>query len=212
MVMVRPTLLNKINRMKKQIAKLLKKIGLIDEDALSKRFPRYKFGMGTYGNLTVKNWGINDKLTVGSYTSIAGGVTILLGCDHRSDWVTTYPFNILWGKFENIKGHPTSKGDVVVGNDVWIGEDALILSGVRVSDGAVIGARAVVTKDVPPYGIVVGAPAKLIRYRFNQEIIAKLMEIKWWEWPENKIMKAVPDLLSNDIERFIKNATQDAYQ
>src|SRR5208283_2957437 len=96
-------------------------------------------------------------------------VTIVLGGQHRPDWVSSYPFNDLFIEFKRFKGSPVSKGDVIIGNDVWIGLDAVILSGIKIGDGAVIGSNALVTKDVPPYAIVGGNPAKLIRYRFDEE-------------------------------------------
>src|SRR4030095_4167165 len=102
----------------------------------------------------------------------------------RPDWVTTYPFNVLDPRFAHISGHPRSKGDVAIGNDVWVGRAAVILSGVRVGAGAGIGAYALVTKDVPDYSIVGGNPARLLRMRFTPEIVAKLRDIRWWDWPE----------------------------
>lgn len=109
-------------------------------------------------------------------------VVFLLGGEHRADWITTYPFNALFGEGAHITGHPSSKGDIVVGNDVWIGYQSCILSGVTIGNGAIIGAKSVVTKDVPPYAIVAGNPAKFIRYRFPQETIDKLEHLAWWDW------------------------------
>lgn len=131
------------------------------------------------------------------------------GGEHRPDWVTTYPFSGLPQIFEwarGIIGHPKSKGPTIIGNDVWIGQFSLILSGVTVGDGAVIGAKAVVTKDVPPYAIVAGNPARLIRYRFSQEQIKQLLEIKWWNWDLATIQKFVKELCSPDIDKFISLA------
>ena len=109
---------------------------------------------------------------------------------------------------KHIKAHPVSKGDVVIGNDVWIGRGVVILSGVRVGNGAVIGAGAVVTKDVPPYAIVAGNPARIIRYRFSPEQIEELEQIAWWSWPDKEIERAIPLLLSSDIEAFLKFARE----
>ena len=143
-------------------------------------------------------------LKIGKFCSIANDVQIFLGGNHRIDWITTYPFSVLnsWPEAKDIKGHPCTKGDVIIGNDVWIGRKTLILSGVTIGDGAIVGARSVVTKDVAPYSIVAGNPAKLIRKRFDEKTIEKLLEIKWWDWNLEKIKKNLPLLLSNNIEQF----------
>ena len=129
---------------------------------------------------------------------------ILLGGEHRTDCATTYPFSVTWGK-KNGKhiNNGTTKGDVIIGNDVWIGTDAIIMSGVTIGDGAVIGARSLVIKDVPPYTIYAGSPARFIRKRFDDETIRRLMEIKYWDWTEEKIEQMLPLLLSPDVHAFI---------
>jgi acetyltransferase-like isoleucine patch superfamily enzyme len=162
-----------------------------------------QMGKWSYGAPTMLSWGEGTKATVGKYCSISGGVTILLGGDHRGDWVTTFPFSSFWAEASHITGHPKTKGDVVIGNDVWIGRDAFILSGVHIGDGAIVGARAVVTKDVPPYAIVAGNPARIVRYRFDESSIEKLLKFKWWDWPEEEIAHVMPLLLSADISAFI---------
>jgi acetyltransferase-like isoleucine patch superfamily enzyme len=157
----------------------------------------------TYGVPEIKWWGEeNAKLRIGKYCSIAGGVKIFLGGDHRVDWVSTYPFNSLLDDFRHITGHPFSKGDVVIGNDVWIGTDAKIMSGVRIGDGAVIAAGAVVTKDIPPYCIAGGVSARVIKQRFPDAIIEKLEKIQWWNWPEEHIIEVIPLLQSGNVERL----------
>ncbi len=161
-------------------------------------------GRGTYGDPLVLSWGENAKLKIGQFSSISAEVEILLGGEHRSDWVTTYPFNCFWANAQHISGHPKTKGDVLIGNDVWIGRGVCILSGVTIGDGAIIGAKALVSKDVPPYAIVAGNPARIIRYRFNETTIRKLIEIAWWNWPEEKIANAMPYLLSSNIDAFIQ--------
>lgn len=169
---------------------------------LGKRKPwteRYSVGRGTYGEPEVRHWGEPATLKVGAFCSIAVDVTILLGGNHRIDWITTYPFPFFRKSAKHITGHPATKGDVIIGNDVWIGAGATILSGVRIGDGAVIGAYAVVTKDVPAYGIAAGNPAKLIRLRFSESEIATLEGIAWWNWPDSKLDLAMPLLLANDI-------------
>ncbi len=169
----------------------------------NKKYSKYEIGEWTYGNPRVRSWHEGTTFKVGRFCSIADGVIILLGGDHRIDWVTTYPFNHVFPKAQGFTGHPRSKGDVIVGNDVWIGRDALILSGVAIGNGAVVAARSVVTEDVMPYSIVAGNPAKFIRFRFSKRIIADLQEIAWWNWPLVKIEEAWPLLLSSDIEAFI---------
>lgn len=171
--------------------------------SLQQRYPEYQIGAGSYGNLTVLEWGEGSTLSIGAYTAIASGVKVFLGGEHRTDWVTTFPFSVLWEAGKEIKGHPKSKGNVVIGNDVWIATEALIMSGVTIGDGAVIGARAVVTRDVPAYAIVVGNPSRIVRYRFDQQTIKRLLKIKWWEWETTRIENSMPALLSHDIESFL---------
>jgi len=163
----------------------------------------YEIGSYTYGTPSVLDWSQGSTLKVGRYCSFAGGVTIMLGGQHRPDWVTTYPFNQLFRNARSFRGTPTTKGDVVIGNDVWIATEAMILSGVRIGDGAVISARSVVTRDVPPYAIVAGAPAKVTRFRFSDDQIASLLAIAWWNWPMSKVEAAWPLLLSDDVSEFI---------
>lgn len=172
--------------------------------SLQERFPEYQFGKFTYdAHLQVYSWGEGATLKVGAFCSLAAGVQIFLGGNHRIDWVTTYPFNVLWQAGQGIEGHPATKGDVIIGNDVWVGSQALILSGVTIGDGAVVGARAVVTKDIPPYSIVAGNPARIIRQRFDEKIVEKLLKIQWWNWEDAQIEEFIPLLLDSDIETFI---------
>lgn len=159
----------------------------------------------------MRAWGEGARLTIGSFTSIAAGVEIFLGGEHRTDWVTTYPFSALWPEAQAFQGHPRSKGDVTVGSDVWIGAEAVILSGITIGHGAVIGARAVVASDVPPYGVVVGNPAKLAKLRFEPAVIRRLLAVAWWEWGEKEIARALPELLSSDIGRFLEKAEAGVY-
>ena len=167
------------------------------------KYAGYIIGDWTYGAPTVLRWGKDTRLLIGKFCSIADGVTILLGGEHRTDWITTYPFYEFFERAKDAKGHPKTKGDVIIGNDVWIGANATVLSGVTIHDGAVIGAGSLVCKDVPPYSIVAGNPAKQIRLRFAEATVAELLKIAWWNWPIEKIETAFPLLLSGDIQVFI---------
>ena len=166
---------------------------------LKELYPQYSFGRGTYAdtNIAIHSWGEGATLEVGSFTSIASGVQIFLGGEHRTDWVTTFPFNVLYEEGKAITGHPKSKGNVEIGSDVWIGVEAMIMSGVNIGDGAVIGARAVVTKNVPPYSIVAGNPAVVVKKRFDDTTIQRLLDIKWWKWEDAMIKSAIPFLLDD---------------
>lgn len=169
-------------------------------------YSKYSIGRYTYGNPLVLDYG-SSTLKIGSFCSISSDVTIMLGGNHRSDWVTTYPFNVIFEEFHSIQGHPSSKGDVVIGNDVWIGYGALILSGVTIADGAVVGARSVVTKNIEAYSIVAGNPAKFIKWRFPEAQIAELEATQWWNWDLEKIKQFVPLMLSHSIDPFIQSAS-----
>lgn len=169
------------------------------------------FGKYTYGTPIILWNNNNSKLVVGNFCSIAGNVVIYLGGNHRTDWVTTFPFGHIHQKvFNNFdgKGHPISKGDVVIGNDVWIGNNVTIMSGVTIGDGCVIASNSHVVKNVEPYSLVGGNPAKLIKYRFSREQIEKLLQIKWWYWDDDKINKFTPLLCNDNIDEFIKSATE----
>ena len=146
-----------------------------------------------------------DKLIIGKFCSIASGTKFIMGsANHRLGSVTTYPFNVLLPhNFGDINGHPVSKGDVIIGNDVWVASDVTIMSGVRIGDGAVVANKALVTKDVPPYSIVGGVPAKVIRKRFDDETIKRLLEIQWWNWEDKHIVNAIRMLQSNRVEELI---------
>jgi acetyltransferase-like isoleucine patch superfamily enzyme len=173
------------------------------KDIVEKKYKK-NIGKHTYGNVNILDWGEGSKLIIGKYCSIAENVTIFLGGEHRSDWVTTYPFPAIeyWKKARCIKGHPKSKGSVIIGNDVWIGYGSTILSGVKIGDGAIIGAKSLVTKNIDPYTIVGGNPAKIIRKRFDDATINKLLKIKWWNWSEFKINRKINILCSSDLKKM----------
>jgi acetyltransferase-like isoleucine patch superfamily enzyme len=164
---------------------------------------RYGFQIGghSYGRPKVRFPECGAKLTIGRFCSIADRVEILLGGNHRTDWVTTFPFGAfseLWPQRDPAPSdYHASRGDVWIGSDVWLGSGAMILSGVTVGHGAVVAARAVVTKDVPPFGIVGGNPARLIRTRFPDPVATALLESAWWDLPDAEILHLVP-LLSSD--------------
>lgn len=145
-----------------------------------------------------------DKLKIGKFCSIACGAKfIFTSANHKMASLSTYPFPIFFAEWgldaKNIRDAWDNKGDIVVGSDVWIGYEAVILSGVHIGDGAIIGARAVVTKDVAPYTIVGGVPAKPIRRRFDDETIEKLESLRWWDWDAEKIRACIPAIQSGDI-------------
>jgi chloramphenicol O-acetyltransferase type B len=200
-----------VRTLRRMAGKVWRRLFPVRRVTLSERYPQYQFGPGTYGDLTVHSWGEGATLTVGSFTSIASGVQIFLGGEHRIDWVTTFPFNVLWDSASARKGHPKTKGNVLIGSDVWIGTEALISSGVTIGDGAVIGARAVVTRDVPPYAVIIGNPAKVLKFRFDEVTIERLLSLKWWMWPHQKIEKAMFEMLSQEITHFLEKAERGDY-
>ena len=166
-------------------------------------------GKYSYGNPIIHWENDNAKLIIGNFCSIAGNVNIYLGGNHRTDWVTTFPFGHtnqnIFNNFDGV-GHPSTKGDVIIGNDVWIGDNVTIMSGVTIGDGVVIASNSHVVKNIEPYSLVGGNPSKLIRYRFTHEQIEKLLEIKWWHWDDAKINNFAPLLCNNNIDEFIKFA------
>lgn len=138
----------------------------------------------------------HDRLMIGKFCSIACGAKFIFNCaNHTLSSLSTYPFPLFfedWGlKQEEVADSWDNKGDIVIGNDVWIGYEAVIMAGVTIGDGAIIGTRAVVTKDVPPYTIVGGVPARLIRKRFPDETISELLKIRWWDWPRERIAENI---------------------
>jgi virginiamycin A acetyltransferase len=169
-------------------------------------YTKYSIGKYTYGAPIVEDWHQGSTLKIGNFCSIAKNVNILLGGNHPTDWVSSFPFGVIFEEFKELHhAHPEklSKGDVIIGNDVWIGMNATILSGITIGDGAVIAANSNVTKNVEPYTIVGGNPAKLIKKRFSDEAISKLLVIKWWEWDIDKIKDNLDLILSDKIEPFI---------
>lgn len=156
----------------------------------------------TYGRPNILFYDIEKKVKIGKFCSIAHNVTIMVGGDHRYDLCSSYPFCNFMKEFSYLNGYSEAKGDVVIGNDVWIGSDVKIMSGVTIGDGCVIAANAVVNKDVAPYTVVGGVPAKKIKNRFEHDIVEKLMEIKWWDWSDELIYKAIPLIQSSSFEEL----------
>lgn len=148
-----------------------------------------------------------DRLMIGKFCSIACGARFLFNsANHALGSLSTYTFPIFYEEWDlerqNVAAAWDNKGDIVIGNDVWIGYEAVILAGVTIGDGAIVGARAVVTKDVPPYTIVGGVPARPIRKRFSEEMIVRLLEIKWWDWPRERIARNLAEIQSGRVENL----------
>ena len=145
-----------------------------------------------------------DKLKIGKFCSIACGAKFLFTSgNHAMQSISTYPFPIFFEEWNldgrNIRSAWDNKGDIIIGSDVWIGYEAVIMAGVIIGDGAIIAARAVVTKDVPPYTIVGGVPAKIIRKRFDDATIERLEKLRWWDWDAAKIQRNISAIQSGDI-------------
>lgn len=151
----------------------------------------------------------HDRLMIGKFCSIACGAKfIFTSANHTLKSLSNYTFPIFfdeWGlDVKDITTAWDNKGDIVIGNDVWIGYEAVIMQGVTIGDGAIIGTRAVVTKDVPPYSIVGGVPAKAIRKRFDDNTISRLLQLKWWDWPDERIKKNILSIQSGDIDAICR--------
>ena len=160
-----------------------------------------KVGKFTYGvgNISLAYHSGSPRLEIGRFCSIAGNVTIFTGAYHRIDWLSTYPFGHIHEEifgYEKTEGYPHSKGGVIIGNDVWIGNSATIMSGVKVNNGAVIAANSHVIKNVESYEVVGGNPARHIKFRFKDEIIKELLKLKWWDL-SNSDIKKISHLLTN---------------
>lgn len=145
------------------------------------------------------------NVTVGAYTSIADGVTFIVGGNHQTRWISTYPFDEA-----SRRGHPHSRGPITVGNDVWIGMGAVVVSGVSIGDGAVVAGYAVVTRDVEPYTVVAGNPAQPVRQRFTPDETRALLAMRWWDWPHEKVAAAEEFLCAGDVAALVRFA--DAFR
>ena len=147
---------------------------------------------------------VGDKLVIGKFCALAKDVKFIMnGANHLMSGFSTYPFYIFGNGWERATPHREAfpyKGDTVVGNDVWIGYDAMVMPGVRIGDGAIVATRSVVAADVPPYAIIGGNPAKVIRRRFSDEMIAELLEIAWWNWSADKISRNLEHIMASDLD------------
>lgn len=151
----------------------------------------------------------HERLIIGKFCSIACGVKFLFNCaNHTLKSLSTYAFPLFYDDWNLKKSDVATawdnKGDIIIGNDVWIGYETVIMAGVRIGDGAIIAAHAVVTKDVPPYTIVGGVPAKLIRKRFDEDTIQKMEALKWWDWPVEKIRRNLPYICNGDADMLLE--------
>lgn len=165
---------------------------------------------GTYfdRNINIVSWSDEFRIIVGKYCSIGRDCNFFLHANHRPDWVTTS--SQLWGPvtpdvadMHMRMGHPTCKGNIIIENDVWIGAKSTIMSGVKIGNGAIVGATSTVTKDIPPFAIVAGNPAKVVKYRFTPKQIDGLLKISWWDWTEDRIKTEAMDMWSDKINEFI---------
>jgi acetyltransferase-like isoleucine patch superfamily enzyme len=177
-----------------------------------KRFPLpkdVKIGRHTYGldGRSIFGCSPGAKLDVGSFCSIAHEVLLMCDAHHSIMGATTYPVHLRLLKQNSPVENGGKPSGITIGNDVWIGRRALVLPGVTIGHGAVVGAQATVTKDVPPYAIVAGTPARIIRWRFSEETIAKLLVIRWWDWDEDQV-KREADMLAGPIEDFVSRHFQ----
>jgi len=173
------------------------------------------FGRYTYGDPEIRWQNPHAKLTVKNFTSIAARVIINLGngFGHDTSFVSTYPFSFIHKNIFVVENKSrNTKGDVVIGNDVWIGENVVIMSGVTIGDGAVIANNSHVIKDVEPFSICGGNPCQKIKYRFSPEQIERLVEIKWWDWPNEKIRFYLPWICSPNVEEFLLRVDEGQYE
>ena len=162
-------------------------------------------GDHTYGYPEIQEPG-SARLVVGRYCSVADHVIIVMS-NHRSDFITTYPFyslSFIWPEARTLGSDHFAPGPLTIGNDVWLGVRSLILPGVSIGDGAIVAAGAVVTRDVPPYAIVGGCPAKVIRHRFDVDIVAALLRIEWWNWSDDIVAARMGAIMSTDMQAFAR--------
>ncbi|ARU86839.1 CatB-related O-acetyltransferase [Pseudomonas sp. M30-35] len=193
---------------RKRLKRILEQVPELDrgQEHFKRRYPRYEYGTGSYGMPNVKDFREGTTLKIGAYCSIANGVLIVLGGNHRTDWITTYPFPAKLKEASHIKGYDGSRGDVIIGSDVWLCTNSTILSGVTIGHGAVVAAGSLVNRDVAPYSIVAGNPARVIGWRFDEPTREALVATNWWHWPKEEVASVVEQLCSDDIVGFLEYA------
>ena len=193
--------------MNRRLRRLLERLGLRREPFFLRDHPDFAgldIGAYTYGRplLLGHDDSPETRVTIGRYCSIAHGVTMMLRVGHPLDGASTYPLEQILAGGQG-RDFARSRGPIHIGHDVWIGYEALILGGVTIGNGAVIGARAVVTRDVPPYAIVAGNPARLVRSRFDPATIARLEALRWWDWPEARVRAHARELSRTPVAEFL---------
>lgn len=173
------------------------------QQKFQRQYPHYKMGTNSYGIPVIRFKHSDAILTIGNFCSIANHVEIFLGGNHSTDWISSYPFPAFHPQAKHIQNYVTTRGDVTIGSDVWLCQNATILSGVTIGHGAVVANGAIVTKNVAPYEIVGGNPAKHIRWRFDEPTREALLASAWWDWPEEEVLSVVDLLCSDDIGKFL---------
>ncbi len=199
------------NRRIERLSRRLKGLSVLQDfeqqqEKFAKKYPQFNIGKCSYGMPIVHAHDKRTSLCIGSFCSIASGVEIFLGNHHRTDWISTYPFPAFFDDASHIEGYEVTRGDVIVGSDVWLCANCTILSGITIGHGAVVGTGAIVTHDVEPYAIVAGNPARTVRYRFDEATRAALLEMAWWDWPLEEIRSVVQLLCSDQVHRLIAYA------
>lgn len=167
----------------------------------------HEIGDYSYGRLRIRAWGEGSRLIIGRYCSFADGVTIFLGGNHRTDWISTYPFSdfsALWPEMKGRRSTLSTRGDVTIGSDVWVGAGATILSGVTIGHGTVIAAGALVARNVPAYAVVGGNPASVLKMRFDEATVSALIELAWWDLPRHAVARLAPLLQSGDVAGLLQ--------
>lgn len=181
------------------------------QEKFIKRYPNYEIGTASYGLPIVHDNHEGTTLKIGAYCSIASNVQIFLGGQHRTDWVSNYPFPFFFemdAQYRKRYESGGSRGDVIIGSDVWLCANCIILSGVTIGHGAVIANGAVISRDVAPYAVMAGNPAKQIKWRFDEATRNALLESAWWDWSEDEINKVLNKLCNDNLTDFLNYAKE----
>jgi chloramphenicol O-acetyltransferase type B len=181
------------------------------QEKFIKRYPNYEIGTASYGLPIVHDNHEGTTLKIGAYCSIASNVQIFLGGQHRTDWVSNYPFPFFFemdAQYRKKYESGGSRGDVIIGSDVWLCANCIILSGVTIGHGAVIANGAVISRDVAPYAVMAGNPAKQIKWRFDEATRTDLLESAWWDWSEDEISNVLDKLCSDNLTDFLNYAKE----